>query len=191
MASLQCRKIKHCNTQETRGPPQALKSLGILTGVAGTMGAMSAGMKKQREPSALDHTHDQHSFALYAAARIVVQSYRPYLDELGVTYPQFMVVHALYRNGSQTVSQIADQLFLDAGTVTPVLKRLQARGWVARTRCMHDERKVVNTLTHEGLQLAQESVGVSASALNRGKMEETLVRPLVAHAELLLDHLAA
>jgi len=133
---------------------------------------------------------DQSSFALYAAARLVVQSYRPYLDALGVTYPQYMVVRHLHHHGPQTVTQLADQLYLDAGTVTPILKRLEKRGWVTRQRSTSDERMVFNRLTPNGHTLALEASNISEAALNRGRMREEFVKPLVSQAKTLLKHLA-
>ena len=137
-----------------------------------------------------DSHDDQSSFALYAAARLVVQSYRPYLDALGVTYPQYMVVQHLHRSGPQTVTQIADTLYLDAGTVTPILKRLEKRGWLSRQRSTDDERMVFNRLTANGHSLAEEAAQTSRFALNRGRLREDWVRPLVSEAKTLLKHLA-
>ena len=137
-----------------------------------------------------DSNDDQSSFALYAAARLVVQSYRPYLDRLGVTYPQYMVIRHLHRFGAQTVTQIADKLYLDAGTVTPILKRLEKRGWLTRERSLEDERMVMNRLTPNGHTLAVEETQISQAALNRGRMREDWVKPLVNEARTLLNHLA-
>ncbi len=148
------------------------------------------GMNNQRHNLQSDSHDDQSSFALYAAARLVVQSYRPYLDALGVTYPQYMVIQHLHRGGPQTVTQIADKLYLDAGTVTPILKRLEKRGWLSRQRCTDDERMVFNRLTPNGHTLAIEGAKASHSALNRGRLREDWVRPLVTEAKTLLKHLA-
>ena len=147
-------------------------------------------MINQRPHLQSDSHDDQSSFALYAAARLVVQSYRPYLDALGVTYPQYMVIQHLHRGGPQTVTQIADKLYLDAGTVTPILKRLEKRGWLSRQRCTDDERMVFNRLTPNGHTLAIEGAKASQSALNRGRLREDWVRPLVTEAKTLLRHLA-
>ena len=147
-------------------------------------------MMKQTPYLSTDSQDDQSSFALYAAARLVVQSYRPYLDALGVTYPQYMVIQHLHRGGPQTVTQIADKLYLDAGTVTPILKRLEKRGWLSRQRSTDDERMVFNRLTPNGHSLALEASKVSQSALNRGRLREDWVRPLVSEAKTLLQHLA-
>ena len=129
------------------------------------------------------------SFPLYAAARLVVQAHRPYLDELGLTYPQYLIIQALSKESGLTVTQIADSLFLDAGTVTPILKRLQKRGVILRERSKKDERAVLNHLTDEGAILAFRSSGIAAQALNRGLMRPELVEPLIEEAQSLLGHL--
>lgn len=147
-------------------------------------------MTKQIYNLKTDSNDDQSSFALYAAARLVVQSYRPFLDRLGVTYPQYMVIRHLHRRGAQTVTQVADQLYLDAGTVTPILKRLEKRGWLTRERSGTDERMVFNRLTPNGHTLALEASNISKAALNRGRMREDWVKPLVSEAQTLLKHLA-
>ena len=129
------------------------------------------------------------SFPLYAAARLVVQAHRPYLDALGLTYPQYLIIQALKEESGLTVTEIADSLFLDAGTVTPILKRLQKRGVILRERSKKDERAVLNHLTLEGEALALRSGGVAAQALNRGLMRPELVEPLIEEAQALLGHL--
>ena len=129
------------------------------------------------------------SFPLYAAARLVVQAHRPYLDELGLTYPQYLIIQALKEQSGLTVTEIADSLFLDAGTVTPILKRLQKRGVILRERSKRDERAVLNHLTREGEMLAFRSADIAAQALNRGLMRPDLVTPLIEEAQSLLGHL--
>lgn len=135
------------------------------------------------------NTKSPSSFPLYAAARLVVQAHRPYLDELGLTYPQFLILQSLNEQAGLTVTEIADQLFLDAGTVTPILKRLQKRGLILRERSRRDERAVLNQLTEEGRVLALRSSGVGTQALNRGLMRPELVEPLIEEAASLLGHL--
>ena len=111
------------------------------------------------------------------------------MDELGLTYPQFLILQSLNEQAGLTVTEIADQLFLDAGTVTPILKRLQKRGLILRERSRRDERAVLNQLTEEGRVLALRSSGVGTQALNRGLMRPELVEPLIEEAASLLGHL--
>jgi DNA-binding MarR family transcriptional regulator len=98
---------------------------------------------------------NQLCFALHAAARQVVRAYRPVLGELGLTYPQYLVLLVLWgwrRDGEQrpTVSALGERLALDSGTLTPLLTRLERRGLCARTRSPHDERERFVQLTAEG-----------------------------------------
>lgn len=92
----------------------------------------------------------QLCFPLWAAARRIVGLYRPALDPLGLTYTQYVVMLALWERDAVTVKELGERLFLDSGTITPVLKKLEAQGWVARRRSSDDERVVIVSLTSEG-----------------------------------------
>ena len=96
---------------------------------------------------------DQLCFALYAASRAVTGLYRPVLDDLGLTYPQYLVLVVLWERGSAQVKDLAAALHLDYGTLSPLLKRLTANGLVRRERRPDDERSVQITLTEEGAAL--------------------------------------
>lgn len=98
---------------------------------------------------------DQMCFALYAASRAVTGVYRPLLDELGLTYPQYLVLLMLWENGPSAVKDVGAALQLDYGTLTPLLKRLEAMGLVVRRRRVDDERGVEVTLTDEGAALRE------------------------------------
>jgi DNA-binding MarR family transcriptional regulator len=92
-------------------------------------------------------------FALYAASRAVIQAYRPLLDEAGLTYPQYLVLLVLWQRGPQPVKALGTALQLDSGTLSPLLKRLEAAGLVRRDRQSGDERSVLVTLTPAGAAL--------------------------------------
>src|SRR2546421_13103824 len=92
---------------------------------------------------------EQLCFALYAASRAVTARYRPMLDELGLTYPQYLVMMLLWEEDNQTVGQLGVKLALDSGTLSPLLKRLTAAGLVTRHRRIEDERSVSIALTEE------------------------------------------
>lgn len=96
---------------------------------------------------------DQLCFALYAASRAMVGRYRPLLDELGLTYPQYLVMLVLWERGEATVGAIGAELQLETGTLSPLLKRLEGTGFVARRRCESDERSVLVALTPAGREL--------------------------------------
>ena len=93
---------------------------------------------------------DQLCFDLYAASRAVTAAYRPVLAELGLTYPQYLVLIVLWEYERCTVREIADTLRLDHGTLTPLLRRMERAGLVTRQRDHHDERFVVVSLTEQG-----------------------------------------
>jgi DNA-binding MarR family transcriptional regulator len=96
---------------------------------------------------------DQLCFALYAASRAVTQLYRPLLEELGLTYPQYLVMLLLWERGELTVRALAETLQLDYGTLSPLLKRLAGAGLVERQRRTDDERLVHISLTEDGGRL--------------------------------------
>jgi MarR family transcriptional regulator, organic hydroperoxide resistance regulator len=96
---------------------------------------------------------DQLCFALYTASRAIMGRYRPLLDALGLTYPQYLVMLVLWERGDSTVTGIGHALELETGTLSPLLKRLEAAGLVTRTRHRDDERSVVVALTPAGRAL--------------------------------------
>ena len=106
------------------------------------------------------HLDDQLCFALYAASRSVTQLYRPLLEKLGLTYPQYLVMLVLWERGATPVKGLADALQLDYGTLSPLLKRLQAAGLIERQRRAEDERSVLVTLTATGERLRDKAGGI-------------------------------
>ncbi|GAA3937072.1 MarR family transcriptional regulator [Litoribacillus peritrichatus] len=110
-------------------------------------------MAKYPEQLKLDN---QMCFLLYSASRSMTRLYRPLLDELNLTYPQYLVMMVLWESGEKaklSVGDICEKLMLDTGTVTPLLKRLAAEGYLTRIRDPEDERRVVIRLTDEGCRL--------------------------------------
>jgi DNA-binding MarR family transcriptional regulator len=106
------------------------------------------------------HLDNQVCFALYSANLALTRAYRGLLAELGLTYPQYLVMLVLWQQDAQTVSAIGEKLFLDSATLTPLLKRLQAAGLVTRTRATQDERQVVIGLTEAGIALRSRAKAV-------------------------------
>jgi DNA-binding MarR family transcriptional regulator len=96
---------------------------------------------------------DQLCFAIYSAGIAIQRAYKPLLDALGLTYPQYLVLNVLWRKDAQTVGSVANQLALESSTLTPLLKRLEAAGLLRRTRNPANERQVVIALTQEGNEL--------------------------------------
>ena len=99
----------------------------------------------------------QLCFAAYSTAHAFNRLYRPLLEKLDLTYPQYLVMLVLWERDGLTVTQIGERLFLDSGTLTPLLKRLESAGRIARTRDPADERRVLITLTGDGQALRTEA----------------------------------
>jgi DNA-binding MarR family transcriptional regulator len=120
---------------------------------------------------------EQLCFALYAASRAMTSCYRPVLDALDLTYPQYLVLLVLWERGESTVTGIGQALQLETGTLSPLLKRLEAAGLITRTRQAGDERSVLVSLTAAGRGLeervaeAQVNVGV-ATGLGRAEIDD-------------------
>ncbi len=146
-------------------------------------------------------TVDQHPalselvcFDLYAASRAVTQLYRPLLSELGVTYPQYLVLAVLWEDHQLTVKELATALRLDHGTLTPLLRRMEANGLLTRRRATTDERYVEITLTPAGAALrshahrihcaVSEALGLDGAAF--ATLQATL-RAVAAHASTAID----
>jgi len=96
-------------------------------------------------------------FALYSAGHTFTRLYKPMLDPLGLTYPQFLVMIALWEKDDRTVSEIGERLLLESSTLTPLLKRLETAGLIKRTRDRDDERVVRITLTRQGTTLREKA----------------------------------
>jgi len=103
---------------------------------------------------------NQLRFPLYAAAREVVKRYRPYLDELDITYTQYITMMVIWEEKEITVKALGEKLFLDSGTLTPVLKSLEAKGYVVRERSLIDERSVSVKITTKGEKLRDKAVDI-------------------------------
>lgn len=102
----------------------------------------------------------QVCFAMYSASRAATAAYRPMLDELGLTYPQYLVMMVLWENQPRSVRELGEELGLDSGTLSPLLKRLEALGLVERRRSAADERRVEVFLTEDGAALSARATGI-------------------------------
>jgi DNA-binding MarR family transcriptional regulator len=108
---------------------------------------------------------NQICFAVYSTAHAFNRVYKPLLDRLGLTYPQYLVMLALWERDGVPVKDIGERLFLDSGTLTPLLKRLEAAQLVKRTRSTEDERQVLIALTPQGQALREKARAVPLSLL--------------------------
>ena len=125
----------------------------------------------------------QICFPLYAATRAVTRRYTEVLADVGLTYPQYLVMLALWTDGPLSVGELGRRLRLDSGTLTPLLKRLEASGRVERRRDPHDERRVVVTPTAQGERLRRDVAGVPARGRPVDRLRRRGVRPAAAPAQ--------
>ncbi len=105
---------------------------------------------------------NQLCFPLYACAREIVKKYRPYLDELDLTYTQYIAMMVFWEKGKCSAKELGEKLFLDSGTLTPVLKSLEKKGFVKRERSSSDERLLMVSVTPQGMELRERAVEVPA-----------------------------
>jgi DNA-binding MarR family transcriptional regulator len=120
---------------------------------------------------------NQFCFALYSASHALTKTYKPMLDQLGLTYPQYLVMLVLWEQDGILVKEIGARLYLDSGTLTPLLKRLEANGILTRTRDANDERQVRIHLSKHGRALRKQAEQIPAQMLSvSGQQEDTLVR---------------
>jgi len=105
---------------------------------------------------------NQLCFPLYACSKEIVKRYKPYLDPIDLTYTQYITMMVVWEEEEITVKALGDKLFLDSGTLTPVLKKLEQKGYVKRSRSKDDERNLIITLTKEGLELKKQACEIPA-----------------------------
>jgi DNA-binding MarR family transcriptional regulator len=132
----------------------------------------------------------QVCFALAVASRSVIALYRPLLDPMGITHPQYLVMLALWEQSPLSVKQLSGLLQLDPGTLSPLLKRLEASGYVTRRRDPRDERALAVELTKEGRALREQALRVPPAIMERlgitaeelGLLHRSLIRVIAAAA---------
>ncbi len=147
-------------------------------------------MTTSREVAAI-RLDDRLCLALYTASRAMTARYRPLLADLGLTYPQYLVMVLLWEDGSSTVGQIGSRLRLESSTLSPLLKRLQAMGLVVRTRAPDDERSVAVALTASGRALQRGSSAVTAAICDAAGMSLAEQAALVKELRTLAAELEA
>lgn len=117
---------------------------------------------------------NQLCFPLYACAKGVVNSYKPYLDEIDLTYTQYITMMVLWEHSKISVKELGARLYLDSGTLTPLLKKLEEKGYVNRERSKEDERVLVVSVTDSGMKLREKAVDIPvkmAECINLTKEE--------------------
>ena len=109
---------------------------------------------------------NQLCFPLYACSREIIRQYKPLLDELELTYTQYITMMVLWERGSVNVKTLGDVLYLDSGTLTPLLKKLEQKGLVDRKRSSEDERNLIVTITDKGEELRKKAAAVPEKMAN-------------------------
>lgn len=132
---------------------------------------------------------NQLCFALYSASLAMTKLYKPLLDELGLTYPQYLAMLALWEEDGLSVSQLGERLRLDSGTLTPLLKRLEAAGLVTRLRAVEDERRVHLMLTPTGRKLRARAEKVPGCLLEASQCTPAELVKLTREVQSLRDRL--
>ena len=151
------------------------------------MNAPNESAEVLKDPLLLDN---QLCYALYAAAHRMTKSYRPMLERMGLTYPQYLVLLVLWEEEGLSVKEIGSRLFLDSGTLTPVLKRLESSGLLNRSRRQSDEREVEIALTDQGRSLRSEAVAVRQSVMCQLNMSEPEIQAMRADLNALIENLS-
>ena len=118
-----------------------------------------------RQENSILKLENQICFPLYAASRDVIKRYKPYLDDMGLTYTQYITMIVLWEEKSVTVKELGKRLYLDSGTLTPLLKKMEAKGLLTRKRSFEDERNLIVTVTEEGERLKEMADGVPEKIL--------------------------
>ena len=132
---------------------------------------------------------NQLCFALYSTSLAMTKLYKPMLEELGLTYPQYLVMLVLWERDGLMVSELGERLFLDSGTLTPLLKRLEASGLIARIRDVQDERRVHITLTQTGCALKTEAAKIPACILKASQCSLPDIMALTQQVQTLRSNL--
>ena len=131
----------------------------------------------------------QLCFPLYAVSREIVKKYKPFLDEIDLTYTQYITMMVMWERRELTVKELGENLYLDSGTLTPLLKKLEEKGLVTRTRSKMDERNLIVRITEEGLALREEAKNVPSQIRSCIKLDEDETKTLYALLYKLLGQI--
>ena len=129
----------------------------------------------------------QLCFPLYACSREMIKLYKPWLDELGLTYTQYITMMVLWENKAMTVKALGQELFLDSGTLTPLLKKLEEKGLVTRRRSELDERNLIVTITESGEAMKDAALHIPAEMTKCINLPKEDIRDLYRMLHQLLE----
>ncbi|MFM2307282.1 MAG: hypothetical protein RLZZ367_1951 [Bacteroidota bacterium] len=128
---------------------------------------------------------NQVCFPIYAASRLVTRLYQPYFDKLDITYPQYLVFLLLWEKDNRNVSDISHCLYLESSTLTPLLKRMEAKGYIKRKRSAEDERSVFIQLTAKGKKLEEKASAIPMQIVGKMQTEEISVDEILKMKDTL------
>ena len=131
---------------------------------------------------------NQLCFPLYACSKEVVRAYTPFLEKLGLTYTQYLVMMALWEYGDMSVGEMGEKLYLDSGTLTPLLKKLESKGLLQRIRSHEDARRVDIALTAKGRNMKEDARSVPLSMGQCVGLDSQDAQELVRLLHLVLEH---
>lgn len=114
---------------------------------------------------------NQLCFPLYACSREMIKQYKPYLDRIGLTYTQYIAMMVLWEKKTSNVKELGERLYLDSGTLTPLLKKMEAKGLLTRRRSSEDERNLIITITEKGERLKEEAVDIPKKMMQCSGLE--------------------
>ena len=144
-----------------------------------------------KKTNAMLELDNQLCFALYSTSLAMTKVYKPLLDELGLTYPQYLAMLVLWERDGLMVSELGERLFLDSGTLTPLLKRLEASGFITRIRDVQDERRVRITLTVAGRKLKARAAKIPGCILQASQCSIPELILLTQQVQALRERLVA
>ena len=130
---------------------------------------------------------NQLCFAVYVASKEIIKQYKPFLDPLGLTYTQYITLLALWEKSDISVKELGQRLFLDSGTLTPLLKKLEAMNLIERVRSSNDERLIIVSLTKKGLDLKKEVIDIPDKIICSTNLNIENAVSLKKHLDILLD----
>lgn len=133
---------------------------------------------------------NQVCFPIYALSRQITALYRPYLDKLGLTYPQYLVMMVLWEHKSKTVKELGEILLLDSGTLTPLLKRMETSGFIERKRSDNDERIVNINITEKGLILKELAEYIPSKIKEKLQADDAQLQKLKKQLKKMIDSAA-
>jgi DNA-binding MarR family transcriptional regulator len=145
------------------------------------------GNKNNEEYDALK-LENQLCFPLYACSKEIIRAYKPFLDEIDLTYTQYITMMVLWEKKEMNVKTLGENLYLDSGTLTPVLKKLEAKGLLKRTRSKADERNLLVSITKEGEALKEKAKDVPSKIGNCVKLQADDAKELYRLLHMIIDN---